>query len=89
MALGADEWMEIDKMLSAPGSGDEVVAELRRRFPHFSWTRCDAADMTDEPYRTYSAFDVHLLDRSDHCVQVTADPALATGIVVATRSAAA
>lgn len=88
MALSADEWMEIDSMLVAPESVEGMVAELRRRFPHFSWTRCDAADVTDEPYRTYSMFDIHLLDRSDHCVQVTVEPARATGFLVAARSAA-
>jgi hypothetical protein len=88
MALGADEWTEIDRMLAAPGSGEGIVAELRRRFPHLSWTRCDAAEMTGEPYRTYSGFEIHLLDRPGHCVQVTTDLARATGIVVAARSAA-
>ncbi|MGQ0682638.1 hypothetical protein [Bradyrhizobium sp.] len=88
MALGADELMEIEKMLSAAGSGEGVVTELRQRFPRLSWTPCDAADMTDEPFRTYAGFEIHLLDRSDHCVQITTDPARATGIVVATRSAA-
>jgi hypothetical protein len=87
MALGADELVEIETMLSAAGGGEDLVAELRQRFPRLSWTPCDAADMTDEPFRTYAAFEIHLLDRSDHCVQITADPARATGIVVATRSA--
>jgi len=87
MALGADDLMEIERVLTAPESGEGVFAELRRRFPHLSWTRCDAADVTDEPFRTYSGFDIHLLDRTDHCVQITGDPAQATGIVVAVRSA--
>jgi len=29
-----------------------------------------------------------LVDRSDHCVEITADPARATGIVLADRSLA-
>ena len=88
MALGADELAEIDRMLSAPESEATVVADLRRRFPHLSWTRCDASDVTDEPFRVYAGFDLHLLDRSEHCVQITADPAQATGVVLAARSAA-
>jgi hypothetical protein len=86
MALGADELLAIEEMLSAPEADAHVFAQLRSRFPHLSWTRCDASDVTEEPFRTYSRFDVHLVDRSDHCVQITADPARATGIVLADRN---
>jgi hypothetical protein len=86
MALGADELLEIEQALSAPGADARVVAQLRSRFPNLSWTRCDASDVTEEPFRSYSRFDVHLVDRTDHCVQITADPARATGIVLADRN---
>jgi len=88
MALGADELLEIEQALSAPDADARIVAQLRSRFPYLSWTRCDASDVTEEPFRTYSRFDVHLVDRTDHCVQITADPARATGIVLADRNAA-
>jgi hypothetical protein len=87
MALGPDELLEIEAVLSAPGADAGVFARLRSRFPHLSWTRCDASDVTESPFRSYSRFEVHLVDRSDHCVQITADPARATGIVLADRSA--
>lgn len=86
MALGPNELMEIDQVLSAPGADAGVFAALRSRFPHLSWTRCDASDVTEEPFRSYSRFEVHLVDRTDHCVQITADPARATGIVLAERN---
>jgi hypothetical protein len=86
MALGPNELLEIDQVLSAPDADARVVAQLRSRFPHLSWTRCDASDVTESPFRTYSRFDVHLVDRSDHCVQITADPSRATGIVLADRT---
>lgn len=86
MALGANELLVIDEALSAPGADARVLAQLRSRFPNLSWTRCDASDVTEEPFRTYSRFDLHLVDRSDHCVQITADPARATGIVLADRN---
>ncbi len=85
MALGADELMEIDRMLSAPDVDARVVAEMRRRFPHLSWTKCDASDVTEIPFRSYGRFDIHLVDRTDHCVQITADLLRASGIVVADR----
>jgi hypothetical protein len=86
MALGPNELLEIDQVLSAPEADARVFAQLRSRFPHLSWTRCDASDVTESPFRIYSRFEVHLVDRSDHCVQITADPARATGIVLANRT---
>jgi hypothetical protein len=89
MALRADELTEIDKVLSGADAGADaqVLGELRRRFPHLSWTRCDAADVTETPFRTFSRYDVHLLDSIDHCSHITADPARATGVVLAKRDA--
>jgi hypothetical protein len=85
MALGAEELREIDQALSAPGVDARVLVELRQRLPHLSWTRCDAGDVTETPFRSYSRFEIHLVDRSDHCVQITADPLRASGIVLADR----
>lgn len=86
MALGSDELLEIEQVLLASGADSPVLAQLRSRFPNLSWTRCDASDVMEEPFRSYGRFDVHLVDRSDHCVEITADPARATGIVLADRS---
>lgn len=88
MALRTGDLEEIERILSGSDPDAYVIANLRRRFPHLSWTRCDASDVTEAPFRTYPRFDVHLLDTADHCVQITADPARATGIVVAERKAA-
>lgn len=88
MAVSADELTEIEKVLSAPDAAVQAFAELRRRFPHLSVTRCDASDVIEEPFRAYPGFNVHLLDAADHCVQITTDPARATGIILAKRSAA-
>lgn len=86
MALRPDELLEIDGVLSAPDADARVFAQLRSRFPHLSWTKCDASDVPETPFRTFSRFELHLVDRSDHCVQITADPARATGIVLANRN---
>jgi hypothetical protein len=88
MAVSTDELIEIDQVLSAPDADSRVLAELRRRFPHLSWTRCDASDVSEMPFRSHVRFDVHLLDSAGHCSQITADPTRATGIVLAKRSAA-
>lgn len=87
MALSADELSEIDTLLSSPEAASQAFTELRRRFPHLSLTRCDASDVVESPFRAYPVFDVHLLDAKDHCVQITTDPARATGIILAKRRA--
>ena len=86
MALDADELVEIDRVLSDPGVDAGAFTELRRRFPHLSWTKCDASDMSETPFRSYSRFEIHLVDRTDHCLQITADPMRASGIVLADRN---
>ena len=87
MALGAEELMQIDRVLSASNVDARAFAELRQRFPQLSWTRCDASDVTETPFRSYPLFEIHLVDRTDHCVQITADPMRASGIVLADRKA--
>lgn len=85
MALAALELAEIEQMLAASDAGSQTYAELRRKFPHLAWIRCDASDVTETPYRSVGAFDLHLLNSSDHCAAITGDPGLATGIVLAAR----
>ena len=89
MSVTANDLIEIDKMLSTPNSDTQVVTELRRRFPHLSWTQCDASDVIEAPFRSYARFDLHLLDSTDHCSQITHDPARASGFVLGRRSAVA
>lgn len=85
MALAALELAEIEQMLAASDVVPQIYAELRRKFPHLAWIRCDASDVTETPYRSVGAFDLHLLNSADHCAQITDDPGLATGIVLAKR----
>jgi hypothetical protein len=87
MALSADDFTEIDALLVATDAHMRPFSELRRRFPHLSWTCCDASDVTEEPFRVYEQCEIHLLDSVDHCSHITSDPARATGIVLARRSA--
>ena len=90
MALAEkEELMEIDRVLSAPDVDARVFAELRHRFPHLSWTKCDASDVTETPFRSYPRFEIHLVDRTGHCLQITSDPARASGIVLADKKVTA
>ena len=85
MALAASELAEIERMLASE-MAPQAHLELRQKFPHLAWIRCDASDVTEEPYRSFREFDLHLLDSADHCAQITDDPARATGLVLAKRA---
>ncbi|MEA1651202.1 hypothetical protein UAJ10_19515 [Nitrospirillum sp. BR 11164] len=85
MVVSTEDLGLIDGLLDMPAPADGVFADLRRHLPHLSWTRCDATDVAEEPFRRYPRFDLHLLDASDHCVRLTPDPAHATGVVLARR----
>ena len=85
MALTAGDLAEIERVLASSDAGAQVHLELRQRYPHVAWIRCDASDVTETPFRSFREFDLHLLDSADHCAQITADPARATGIVLAKR----
>lgn len=86
MAVDENELIELEQVITAAGGRASPFTELRRRFPHLALVRCDATDVTEPPFRSFPQYDLHLLDRSEHCVQITADPLLAIGIVLAARS---
>lgn len=86
MTVSTNDLIEIDGLLSASDAETTAWTELRRRLPHLSWTRCDASDVGDTPFREYERFDVHLVDSTNHCAQITSDPEQATGVVLAHRN---
>ncbi|HTV33440.1 MAG TPA: hypothetical protein VME69_10135 [Methylocella sp.] len=87
MPISASDLAEIDAVLSSGETGAQPFAALRQKFPHLAWTRCDASDVTEAPFRVYPQYDIHLLDSHDHCAHITTDPEHATGIILAKRSA--
>lgn len=61
-----------------------LVPEFRKQFPGVSLTRCDPFDMREEtPVKSIAGFDLYLVDGRDHCVKITADADVATGVVLA------
>jgi hypothetical protein len=86
MAITDRDLADIEMLLAGSAAPAALAAEFRRLFPGLTLTRCAASDMDHEtPYRRYPGFDLHLVDRSDHCWRMTADPGRATGIVLAAR----
>jgi hypothetical protein len=85
--MGIDESIlsDIEARVSAAQS-PAVLAELRQAYPRLAWLRCDASDVAETPWRTAGLFDLHLVG-GDHCPVVVADPAQATGFILAKRVA--
>ena len=81
MGVTTEELATIELLLSASEPLDFL--ELRKKFPHLKWTKCDASDVIEDPFRSYPAYDVHLLNVEDHCVHVVTEPAEATGFAIA------
>ncbi len=90
MGIAPEQMCEIEKALANAAPDAETVAALRRLAAGVFITRCDAADIEDEaPFRSYAHCNLYLLDARDHCVKVTADPAQATGLVLAPKGTGA
>jgi hypothetical protein len=87
MAIMAEELLEIETLLSSAEADPSVLTALRLKFPHIKWSRCDASDVIEEPFRSFASYDLHLMDVSDHCPVIVGDPAAASGAILAARSA--
>jgi hypothetical protein len=87
MAINAQELQEIETLLTGAEADASVLLALRLKFPHLKWSRCDASDVLEEPYRSFNAYDLHLMDVRDHCPVIVAHPEVAGGAILAARSA--
>ena len=84
MSLSEQSLLAIGELLASAEVDAATLAELRRRLPGVSLSRCDAHDVADEtPFRTFAHCNLYLLDARDHCVRITSDPDAATGVVLA------
>jgi hypothetical protein len=86
MAIRVEELQEIEALLTGAEADSSVLTALRLKFPHLKWSRCEASDVLEEPYRSFAAYDLHLMDASHHCPVVVAHPHEASGAILATRS---
>jgi hypothetical protein len=86
LPLSEDALTRIDAVLRLPDADSGALAGFRHDFPGLSLTRCDVSDLgVEEPFRQYPRFNLYLVDASEHCWRFTADPARATGLVVAEK----
>jgi hypothetical protein len=60
--------------------------QLKQAFPDIRFTLCSEDDIhAGKPVLEREGFDIYLVGNSDHCLTLTNDYALATGIVVAEK----
>jgi hypothetical protein len=90
MGLNENDLAAIDSVLAAcdPTAVRSVAGDLRARLPGFIVLSCDAADVLEDPWRSYPAIDLHFVDTRNHCTEMTRDPATATGLLLAARGEA-
>lgn len=86
MGIAPELFEAIDATLATAAADPEAVAALRKIAPGVHAIRCDKTDIQDEtPFRSYENCDLFLIDGRDHCVKITSDPTVATGLVVAPK----
>jgi len=91
MAITIEHLQEIDRLLATSPRGRRDGREFARAKAPAS--RRPAVTLRTWPmkfpFRSYAHCDLYLLDGRDHCVRVTADPAVATGLIIAAKGASA
>ncbi|RIZ66511.1 MAG: hypothetical protein D0531_04025 [Methylococcales bacterium] len=75
---------EIVGIIKSLGVSDETVLVLRRQFAPIHFSYCMDDDLpNNKPVLEYDNFNVYLIDGREHCLCLTLDYEIATGIVVA------
>ena len=87
MTISYEQFKNIASMLVAIPGRENPVPAVRASFPELAISRCDADDMRGEsPFLHVGDFDVYLVDTSNLCWRIIAEPAAATGLILAART---
>jgi hypothetical protein len=66
------------------GLDEEAVSALRKAYPELHFTYCMDDDITaGRPVAERPGFNIYLVDGREHCLCLTADHDVATGLVLA------
>jgi hypothetical protein len=82
--IADDTLQKVAEAVEQAGVSEAVLAELRQGFPgvHFSYCMDDDVG-TAKPVLERPGFNLYLVDGREHCLSLTSDPAVATGLLVA------
>ncbi len=67
---------------------DPRLASIRQRFPDLHFSECGADDVSPnyQPALGVDGYDLYLIAGAPgHCLALTSDPAVATGVLIAAR----
>jgi hypothetical protein len=74
----------VARMAAASGVDDALREELRQAYPGIRFTLCTEDDIHGgKPVHHADGFEIYLVGSSDHCLSLTNDYALASGVVIA------
>lgn len=74
----------IKQQLVEHGVDEQVVSSLRSSWPEIHFTYCSEDDIhVGRPVEETALFSLYLVDSREHCLCLTTDHSIATGVVVA------
>lgn len=75
---------QISQLLTEQGVDESVVGKLREQWPGIHFTYCSEDDIhAGKPVEAATGFSLYLVDGREHCLCLTNDPEIATGLVIA------
>jgi len=84
MIIDEEMIAHVAKMANGKAVDETLKTELKQAFPGIRFTLCSEDDInTGKPVHESEGFAIYLVGSSDHCMTLTNDYALATGIVIA------
>lgn len=85
--ITATRLVAVQNMLSREGVDERAISGLRRAYPDMHFTYCMDDDIQDEvaPIIESDDYNLYLVDGRDHCLQMTTQADIATGLVIAEK----
>ena len=75
---------QIVRQAEQHGMNGQLLSQLRNAYPDLHFTYCMNADViSTPPVEKRQAFNVYLVDGREHCLRLTTDYNVATGVVLA------
>lgn len=78
---------DIRQLIAAAPDQDELLPTLRAAYPELRFSQCSEDDIPPRlpPSLSAAGFDLYLMDTREHCIVLTTDAAVASGVVIAWR----
>ena len=78
---------QIVQRVEQQGVNGQLLSQLRHAYPDIHFTYCLNSDVIDvPPVEQREGFNVYLVDGREHCLRLTTDHKVATGVVLAAVS---